>query len=83
MGRSKIDNDEDECLAGKVKQFLYLYDKNCSFYKDKRAKVNSWAEVDKDLGLEDFYVFILYYIIRQRSKFPKRGTCVSSLPIRI
>ena len=52
MGKQAINMQEEEALALEVKKYLCLYDKGCETYKDKRAKANAWAKVEKALGKE-------------------------------
>ena len=59
MPRSKINLEEDEYLTLEVKKFKCLYDKQCSAYKDKRAKCNAWSLVDTSLGIEEGKYYIL------------------------
>ena len=49
MGRKVINIGEEEDLANEVKKYLCLYSKNCSAYKDKRAKANAWTKVEETL----------------------------------
>ena len=59
MPRRKINFEEDEYLTLEVKKFKCLYDKQCSAYKDKRAKCNAWSLVDTSLGIEEGNYYIL------------------------
>ena len=61
MGRRKVDVAEEGNLAEAVRKYKCLYDKTCTAYKDKRAKINAWKCVDDELGLEDsaFSFFLL------------------------
>ena len=52
MGRKTINFLEDEEISNCAKKYPCLYDKGDQYYKDKRAKKNTWKKIEEELGME-------------------------------
>ena len=61
MGRKTVNFLEDEEIANSVKKCPCLYDKGDKFYKDKRAKKNSWRKVVEEVGRKSEKVLYPYF----------------------
>ena len=78
MGKQKVNMQEEEELALEVKNFICLYDKRSPSYKDKRAKANAWAKIEKALGFEEGeHVFNFFEIWAVKwTYFPDWNPCM-------